>query len=157
MPKGARIRRRRDGTYDIKLSAEERNLLAGLPTQIIQLVNDRDPSTERLFPPAYTSDAEAEADYRNLMGDTLADHHKDALGILAMTANQSPLDQEQMDAWLTALNDMRLVLGTRLGVTEELGDVDPDDLSAPAMALYQWLTWLQDQVIDAVSSALGAS
>src|SRR5207237_496469 len=65
-------------------------------------------------------DAEASAEYARLMHDDLLQGHLDAIDVMATTAEASKLDDEQVAAWLAALNDIRLVLGTRLDVTEEL-------------------------------------
>ena len=53
-----------------------------------------------------------------------------------------------MQAWLGVLNDTRLVLGARLGVTEDDHDVAPDDPRAPAFAMYHWLTWVQGELVE---------
>jgi hypothetical protein len=60
------------------------------------------------------------------------------------------LDRSQADAWLGTLNDLRLVLGTRLDVTD-----DPDDQELPedeelahAMQVYGWLGWLQESLLS---------
>ena len=53
----------------------------------------------------------------------------------------------------TALNDLRLVLGTRLGVTEETY-VDETGPRTPGMAVYVWLTWLQGELVEALSKGL---
>ena len=52
------------------------------------------------------------------------------------------------------LNSLRLVLGTRLDVDEELPTLDPDDPLAPAYAVYEYLGWLLSQVVDALSPDL---
>ena len=59
-------------------------------------------------------------------------------------------------AWMTALNDVRLVLGTRLGIEddEDGADVPEDDPRAPAFALYHYLGWLVSQVVDALAGGL---
>ena len=54
---------------------------------------------------------------------------------------------------MRALNEVRLVLGVRLEVTEE-GDErprDPADPRAAAFAIYDYLTWLQGEIIDALA------
>ena len=63
------------------------------------------------------------------------------------------------DAWRRALNDRRLVLGTRLDVQEDTfaSDLRPDDPNAPALAVYAWLSWQQEQLVDALSSEAGTS
>lgn len=58
------------------------------------------------------------------------------------------LTPDDVQAWLGVLNDTRLVLGTRLGVTEEEPDIDPDAPEARGYAIYFWLTALQGDLID---------
>jgi hypothetical protein len=62
------------------------------------------------------------------------------------------LSDEQAQAWLSALNDVRLALGTVLDVTEDMPDELPsDDPRAPHLGVYHWLTWVQESLIQAVS------
>ena len=59
---------------------------------------------------------------------------------------------DEADAWLRALNDLRLVLGTRLDVTEDL-DYENLDLNEPRgrdLAVYGYLSWLQEQLVEAL-------
>lgn len=151
--RGPRIRRRSDGSYLVKLSAEERELLARLPGQVSPALGSSDRATMRLFPPAYGSDPDAEAEYQELMHPSLLEHHRQALELLGATASSERLEEPQAQAWLVALNDLRLVLGTRLDVKEEVSDLAPDHPDAGAMALYHWLTWLQEQLVEAIASA----
>lgn len=62
------------------------------------------------------------------------------------------LTPEQADTWLTAVNDVRLALGTMLGVkagdTDE--EVDPEDPRAGHLGVYHWLTWMQDSLLAAI-------
>jgi hypothetical protein len=62
------------------------------------------------------------------------------------------LDAEQVEVWLTALNDLRLALGTRLGVTEDRADrdLDPDDPAAEWWSVYDYLTWFQGMLVEAL-------
>ena len=56
---------------------------------------------------------------------------------------------EQADAWLASLNDVRLALGTTLGVTEDMPEDLPDDPALAAhMGVYQWLTFVQDALVQ---------
>ena len=137
-------------------------MLRSLPGQLIELLqagaagggDAAEPDLRRLFPPAYAEDREADAEYRSLTGSELLESHQEALRVMAATLDQTSLDDEQMAAWLTGLNELRLVLGTRLDVSEDQGPVDPADPKAPAMALYGYLTWLQQQAVEALSEAL---
>jgi hypothetical protein len=76
-----------------------------------------------------------------------------ALFELERTAAADRLSEDELGAWLGALESLRLALGTQLEVTEETYDAfDPDDLHAPELALYGWLSWLQEQVVRALST-----
>lgn len=146
------IRRTRSGNYQLNLGAGERALLAALAPQLRELLTDPDqPGLRRLFPPAYgdDNDAEHEEEYRRLMQEDLVARHEAALEVLAETANANELNAEQMEAWMRAINQLRLVIGTRLDVTEE------DDFAAtedPDRQVYYLLGYLQECVVEALSS-----
>ena len=144
------LERTPDGGVLVRLSAEERSLLLGLAAELrAQLEGEsRDPSLRRLFPPAY-DDEEDERGYRELAGDELLSGRRKALELLAATARSDRLSAEEADAWLRALNDLRLVLGTRLDVQE---DMLLDAPQTPDLALYGYLSWLQEQLVAALSS-----
>ncbi|MGH9070405.1 MAG: DUF2017 family protein [Acidimicrobiales bacterium] len=150
----ARLRRTRDGGWQLRLPAAERELLRTLPSQVRQLIAARDESTRRLFPPAYADDPAGEAEYRQMVGDSLIESHRASLRILESTVDAEMLDDEQLNSWLGALNDLRLVLGTRLDVGEDFEALAPGDANAPAMATYAYLSMLQEQVVQALTAAL---
>ena len=150
------IQRQRDGSYKVRLGAEERALLQGLPGQLDDAIDSDEPSLERLFPPAY-DDREDERGYRLLTRESLLEGKRAALRALADTADAERLDEPQLNAWLDALESLRLVVGTQLDVTEEsYGRLDPDDPDAPRMALYHWLSWLQEEVVRELAAGLPA-
>ena len=150
-----RVSRRRDGTYRIQLPDGERALLRSLPGQLRSLLSAEpaDPSLRRLFPPAYPVDPDNEKEYRELVGDDLLEGHVAALQTLEETADADKLDQEQLLAWMRALNQLRLVLGTRLDVDDETSGLipDPDDPDAEVRSVFVYLGWLQEQVVSALS------
>ena len=154
---GRRIKRTRAGAIRLRLPPEERELLRTLPAQLRSLLDEApdDPSLERLFPPAY-DDAESQAEYRRLMHDELLDGRRRALAVVEETIDLDRLTGEQAQAWLTGLNDLRLVLGTRLGVRDDelLERLDPADPRAPALGLYAYLSWLQEQLVEALEPDL---
>jgi hypothetical protein len=84
--------------------------------------------------------------------------HREALTVLEQTVDRDRLGQDEFEAWLVALNDLRLVLGTRLGVTEELyeEDIDLEDPGAAGLAVYLYLTSLQEQFVEAAGGELSA-
>ena len=116
------------------------------------LEDPADPDLRRLFPPAH-EDPEREAEYRELVGDQLADGRTRALETVKRTLDAEKLTPEEADAWLRVLNDLRLILGTRLDVTEEtiLGELDPNDPNAQQYAVYYYLSWLQEQLVAALA------
>ena len=143
------LERTPEGDVLVRLSPEERSLLLGLAGELrAQLEGEsRDPSLRRLFPPAY-DDQDDERAYRELAGDELLSGRRQALELLAATARSDRLSADEADAWLRALNDLRLVLGTRLDVQE---DMLIDRPKSPEHALYIYLSWLQEQLVAALA------
>jgi len=150
----ARIERTPKGDFRLRLPEVERAVLASLPGQLRELLSTDDSALRRLFPPAYPDDVEREAEYRRLVREDLLGEHLESLRILEETVEARRLAEDQMTAWLGALNDLRLVLGTRLDVSEDEPDVEEDDPRARALALYHYLGWLQTEVIAALAEGL---
>jgi hypothetical protein len=153
---GRRIQRDRKGGYRLRLPQEERALLATLPAQLREVMQTDDPSLRRLFPPAYADDAEADDEYRRLMREELLEGKLAALRVVEESAYAEHLTEEDLEGWLGALESLRLYLGTQLDVSEATyaEELDPDDPRAPALALYGYLSWLQEQAVEALSAAL---
>lgn len=159
-PQRRRIRRNRRGGYDLQLPEIERALLENLPGQLATTLDEVAATgtvpdeLRRLFPHAYPTNEEAEFGYQAVTRGRLVSHHQEALALLASTAQASHLSDEEADGWLAALNDLRLALGTRLGVTEEPQEVSESDDSYPDWICYQYLSYLQTEAIDAMAGAL---
>ena len=152
---GRGIRARKDGTYRVELPQEERDVLAALPGQLREALAAGEPTLYRLFPPAHADDDAANEDYARLVGPGLVDGKLRALAELERTAHAKRLDEDELGAWLGALESLRLVIGTQLDVTEEsYGPLDPSHPDAPRLALYHWLSWLQEEVVHALSETL---
>lgn len=151
------VSRRRDGEIRLRLSAREREVLRSLPGQLRELVEmaPDDPSVRRLSPPAYPDQPEHEHEYRRYMAGDLEERKLAALAVMEETVDAERLSDEQAHGWLSALNSLRLVLGTQLDVTEDMdAAVGPDDPRAPGLALYGYLSWLLDQLVDALAEGL---
>ena len=151
-----RIRRTGHGTYAVRLPGPERELLVNLVDQLrelLELTTD-DPSVRRLFPTAYHDDPERDQEYQQLVRDELLERRLAALATVEATAGAAEVDEAQLTGWLTALNDLRLVLGTRLDVSEDQDAIDEDDPDAPAMAVYGYLSMLLGDVVDALAEDL---
>lgn len=151
------VRRSKDGTYTIKISDDERQLLRELPGELVKLLEsgDDDRSMYRLFPRAYESDLGRQVEYDRLMRDDLQNRHVEALRILEQTADLKELSEEQIDNWVRAINQLRLVLGTRLNLTDDTTEEDfaADGPTAGAYALYSYLTDLQSHAVEAMAEA----
>lgn len=117
-----------------------------------------DPVLARLFPDGYRDDAEAAEEFRRYTEDGLRDAKRAAAGtVLAATASGGGtfvLDDEEADTWLRTINDIRLALGTRLGVSEdaheELGGMEPSDPRYAGYVAYDWLSFMQETLVRAL-------
>jgi hypothetical protein len=145
----------RDGAGGVRLRFHEGEvlLLRQLLDELEGLLEDPDDSAlRRLFPQAH-DDPESEEQYRSLVRDQLLGGRSKALAVVRDTLDKEILEADEADAWLRALNDLRLVLGTRLDVTEDL-DYEDIDLNEPRgrdLAVYGYLTWLQEQLVEALA------
>jgi len=151
------IVRRADGTFAVRLSEDERALLAALVDQLDELVDagPDDPLARRLFPVAYPDDEAREAEYRLLAGEELRSSRRAALEVMRSTTQATVLTEDQVSAWLQSVNALRLVLGTRLDMQEDDdGTIDPDDPEANARALYHYLSALTDVIVTGLSATL---
>lgn len=145
--------------------------LSGLVSQFAELVDgavsaDGDPAISRLAPDAYES-AEAAQEFRKLTEADLLDRRRDdAAAVIAtlIEASDIPedpddpallescvirLDQQTAGAWLRTLAAIRLVLATRLGITET-DDHRADD---PRFGIYDWLGYRLDGLVKALDGA----
>lgn len=150
------IRRRRDGRYAVKLDPGVRAVLVTMAEQLAPILSPDEPMTRRLFPPAYPAEeqAGAEQEYRSLVDGALVNRHRQAFAVMAETAQADTLSESELTDWLSAVGSLRLVLGTRLDVSEEMDAPDPDDPSAPEYALYELLGQLQYLMIEVLAAQL---
>jgi hypothetical protein len=150
------IKRTRGGDFDVRLPPGEREMLGEILPQLkAALAGDAsaDPGFKRLFPVAYAQDPEHEAEYRAMVGDDLLTKRMAQVDLVLATVDADRLTEEELFAWMGAVNDLRLVLGTRLDVSEETDlAVDPAHPDAAAYGLYAYLGWLLELLVDAVAS-----
>jgi len=130
-------------------------VLRSVVGQLRQLVTADDAGDEglrRLYPTAYATDPEADAEYQTLMHPDLVGGRLEAIDLVLATVDADRIDEDQLGAWMGVVNDLRLVLGTRLDIGEEteIDAVADDDPDVASYALYGWLTWLLDQMITAL-------
>ena len=173
--------RRRRGQVTTELEAGEAQLLSAMAGDLLTLLGTdgpadedplsalvglssaaverpSDPALARLLPDAYADDDEAAGEFRRFTEQDLRTGKRTNAGAVLATlapyvdgGGRLTLDRDQVDAWLGTLNDLRLVLATRLGVTEETDlDPEPDDPQASALMVYGWLGWLQESLLSCV-------
>ena len=142
------------------MSEEEGQLLKGLVAEYLELLDagrdPADPVLTRLFPSASREDPKLDAEFRELLGDDLDQHKRDtAQRVLAYleAGERRPLTDEEQQAWLVLLTDLRLALGVRLGVTEDTFDVvpSPHDPAQWPLAVLHYLGSLQESLVAALN------
>ena len=170
-----------DNAYLANFTEAEREVLLNLAEQIIELlaervdqhnedplaamvgitVHDTPPEDEvllRLLPNAYADQVDA-SEFRRYTESTLRQKkqaHAMAMRmhIKAAVDGVVELDHDSANAWLGAMNDVRLALGVRLKVDtntqQDLELLAPDDPMRGVYAVYSWLGWLQESLIDAL-------
>ena len=149
----ARPFRRTGKGIEGRLHDGEAHLLRDLGRGMLALLDDgdrTDPAVGRLFPDAYRDDEAAAREFRDLVEDDLRETKRQSARALADLPGGTVgfvLDEEQAGQWLLALNDLRLTLGTRIGITED----DDRPVDDPAYELYDFLTALQASLVDALS------
>jgi len=124
----------------------------------------RDPALDRIFPTANRQDDQVAAEFRQLTEEGLRARKTrnldTAIAALGHLEDQKvTLDHDQAVALVVALTDVRLVLGERLGlrqdddldlIEEQVSSLEEDDPAVYALAVYDFLTWLQETLAHAL-------
>ncbi|MCG2624019.1 DUF2017 domain-containing protein [Arthrobacter sp. I2-34] len=129
-------------------------------------VRPQDSALLRLLPDAVRGDDDAALEFRRLTERSLREQKLAALRASALLLDHSPLqlNEEQARLFARAVNDVRLVLADRLDIkTDEdaqaLHDVDDwsqaEDLDTYLALVYNFLTWLQEALMQALLDGLG--
>jgi hypothetical protein len=160
--------RRRGGQIIATLQRQEVQVLRQCITEMAALLDDEpdrdDPAVERLFPDVYPEDPIEAAEFRRFTEADLKaaklDQARAVLDSLAPSGGEVRLDESTADVWLRAINDVRLVLGTRLGVEDdtdleaELDAAVGRDPSSPRvnqLSVYFYLGILLESLVDAIT------
>lgn len=157
------VKRTRHG-FAIRLGDDETQLVLRLLGELRALLAEGDPAssalTGRLFPVANPDDDEMEAEYQRLMRDELVTSRLSAIATVEdILADGRTVDEAELTAFMQSVNAVRLVLGTMLGVTDDIepddGDGEvPDDMEdTPEYHLYGYLSWLLEHIVKSLSGA----
>ena len=152
------VRREGDG-FVLEVDAEDRTTLVGLIGQLRDEIaaDGRSEHLRRLFPAAYHDHAEHEAEYQRLVHEDLASTRLASLVTIGEVLGRDPgsdelaLGEGDLDALMRALNDLRLVIGTLLDVSEDTDaeDIGPEDPDFGHFQLYGYLGWLLEGIVRA--------
>lgn len=134
-----------------------RRLISDYLTLLASETAGTDPAVARLLPAASLEDEAVASSFRDLtesdLGAEKRSNAQTALASLGTSGGwEGPVTPDQQDAWLPLLTDLRLIIGVREGVTEEIMD-KPVDPSVPAHAnllLLHYLGALQQDLIEAI-------
>jgi hypothetical protein len=145
-----------DGAGGLDLGGQDLEAAFGLSDAVEA---PRDPVLARLLPDGYRDDPDSAGEFRRYTEVGLRDGKVAAamtvLGTLPARGGRVRLTPPDAQAWLRALNDVRLALGVRLGVTddfEEVGNgINPADPRAAYVWVYHWLAYLQESLVEALS------
>ena len=154
------------GGVAVALPPVEAELLRQVVAEIRAVLSsqERPDFAYRLFPPAYLDDEAAQDEFAGLMTDELTAGKLAALAAVEASLARGrvkrgrwtvSLDAEESQAWLGVLNDARLTIGTKLNVTEEdfAKPLDPEAPDAHTQAVYHWLGWLEESLVEALMSS----
>jgi uncharacterized protein DUF2017 len=162
---------RRDGEHCVaRFAPDEVKVLRRVAAEVVALLTDGfdldDPVVERLFPDVYPKHPDASAEYRRFTEGDLKTSKIDQAGAILATlpatgGGEVKLDLEASEAWLRALNDVRLALGVRLDVVDEtsleseLDDAVLRDATSSRvyqLSVYAYLGYLQESLLDALAA-----
>jgi hypothetical protein len=150
-------------------AVDEVRVLRKVAAEVVGLLTDGfdrdDPVVGRLFPDIYPDDAENSAEFRLYTEGELKTGKIDQAGAILAALPSSGggevrLDPESAEAWLRALNDARLAMGTRLDIGadtdlgEELDDAvlrDPTSTRVFQLSVYAYLGYLQESLLNAMT------
>lgn len=141
--------------------ADELSRLTGLRTG--HSTAPEDAGLARLLPDFHRLDERAQpeagpdaaAALRSMHEPAIIDAKRAAAKVLLDTCppegGKVALPPEQADAWLAAINDVRLCLGVMLDIGPQTPDELPEeDPRAGHLSVYQWLTFVQDSLVQAL-------
>jgi hypothetical protein len=198
-----------------RFDSQERDLLAHLFVEVHEMLDDGadadadplatlvgigtatdlpgDPAVARLLPDAHRDDPAAAAEFRRYTEGGLRQRKRAGLEVARRSLGREGalvLDDDEAQAWVVALTDVRLVLASRMGLevdedharlellaaaelahAEVLDSVDepadrqdgeaelgraqsPTSGLAMMLAVYDFLTWLQESLVEALLAPL---
>ena len=131
----------------VGLSQIEISVLGDLP----ELIVSEGDAEGRFAYVAHAEDDSAEARYQDLIGDDLDRLRATDRATFAICLGSKELSLEEAEAFMRVVGEARIVLATRLGVTEDGWEQEAAESRDPGMALLGYLGYLQDALVGALS------
>ena len=138
----------------MRLLAGERDFLREVCEQSRAVLQDGDrddPILRRLYPVASLDDEELAAQVDDMIRDDLTRQRLEAIDRCEATVGSARVSEEDFSSWLAVCNDARLMIGVRIGVTEESSPEDFEGTEAEAFVEYRFLTSLVGEMVQALS------
>ncbi len=177
--------RHKNGSVDLTLDASDAELLGQLLDQLVALLQPEgadaapsddplaalvgigtateapeDPALARLLPDAYRDDTDRAAEFRRYTELSLREAKQQRALVARRTLDdpdRGALTDDELDAWMRSLNDVRLVVGARLGVTDDAEadwqqwmQLAQDDPRLMLVEVYDWTTQLLATLLHAL-------
>lgn len=175
------FKKQQNGEITFQIEALEIALLTSMIEQIISLLTplqdseNSDPLAQmvgidqtaqkpeddvvlRLLPDAYQDDKEASNEFRRFTERSLRELKiKRAQFVLENLPEPDKtilIKPKDFEAWLTVINDVRLALGTRVGISEgeDEENITGEEEIDHVKDIYSWLTWLQSNLLEEMNS-----
>jgi hypothetical protein len=146
--------------YTLHLDPQERTVVAGLLGELRELQTDPGASdaVRRLFPVVHPDDPDEEAEYQRLMREELIASRSAAIDtvvrVMERPGRKVALNDDEMAAFVKAINAVRLVLGTVLEVSDDEEEVPPELLETPEYGLYGYLSYVLDACVRLLSAGV---
>lgn len=160
-----------DRVIHVPMARVEGAQLLELLDDFRDLVADRDsadPAVERLTPTAYPGDDEAASAFREATQHDLLDRRVSDVDVVrtrldalradvsslshgeAFTEHDVAIREDEVDAWIRTLAALRLVIASRLGISDD-DSVPTDD---PRHGVYDWLGYRLEVIVQAADALL---
>jgi hypothetical protein len=146
-----------ENRFIVNLGERERAVVRAVCEDLLSALDDpvARPLLRRLYPVAHAEDAEIDAAYQEMVHGDLVTSRRTVLERVVATVDDTELDREAIDAWMIGLNTVRLVLGTRLDVSEDgQPELEPDDPEVVAWAVYEFLGGIVESIVRSLMSTL---
>ncbi len=146
------------GRYEVALPEGLRRLVGRLVADLRDLVLTGEGGLQRLYPTAYPDDPDRNEEFSALAHDQLLMARLEGYDTVERTLEAAEMSGDELDSWMRAVNEARLVLGTRLDVIEDdPRDRDPEHPQADLMHVYHLLGAIVGDLVDARHASLPPS